>query len=930
MADENEDNILLDNFIVNTVVDDFKTARNLYYNAVDDPEAEEIDIIDVAKLTKYVPGYGAIGVIAEGADYIRDEYFSDPASELTTEQKEPIEASDEDIEDSLMSEYLHVLTKRRKSKEKESNYYNNIILFETEKPEKLKNTVLAFEPEEIRPIFEISNLQLSNLVPVIQIYKIFKSTNDKEELEISIPFPEYTYKEDLQQIFESRTGRGSGIGIKSFKWDSMAKNQANLAQFSAELELYLQDAGELKKIRNHVTDGKRTYTASILDLLYPKSSTDTIDPFDYDPKNFSLKAKVGWQLKTNNKDKNTEIDNRLLKNLVSEFHITLYKHDIQINDDGSVTLNIKLIAMAEALLDDFGKSDVFFDEYVNREQTEQLKRFSKETRELRKKLTDTNISSDEKEKIEKEVKQKQDELDKTKLANKRQKRNIYKNFVSWLISSSKLEYFNLSKEEKNNLKSISTFKTKLLDSDEILEMQKSINSKNEKDADVQQVGKQTLEDSQTRIQKIEKNEAKDKYDLDVDKVNEALIKSAVDKYQEDGGGNIVVPFFYLGDLLEYFIGRFADARPTMEGTQLPTQNIKNKKIRIVLGQFSYSDYGNPQVSYQNGGTAYRTQSVKKSGEREEVISLTGKKEVANIAHIPISFKSFGRWFNQRIVDGNLEKYSLNRFIRDVMYNLVPANISPRLTEAVPSTKLNLTMNSEVVDDNTEYSSGKSILEFLQSTYAEKNNYIVDYDQENPFQYLKSLKSKTEQSRSINSNKRNLSSYIFLFSNYENSDQLSRNYEQDLKNNILHFYVGEEKGIVKSIKFSREDNPRLDAHNLQVANQENNGAILRSVYNATIEMFGNNIFVPGTIIFINPTYPGMKIGDPILLELGLGGYFMVLKTTNKISGGLYTTSLQTKWQSFGIDTALFSQRNLTQQDLDYFKQAGYSAKFARTK
>jgi hypothetical protein len=841
-----------------------------------------------------------------------------------------LESSDEDIEDSIMAEYLSVLTKRRKKREQSANYYNNIILFETEKPERLKNTVLAFQPEEIKPIFEISNLQLSNLVPVIQLYKIFKTTNEKEELEISIPFPEYTYKEDLQQIFESRTGRGSGIGIKSFKWDSMAKNQANLAQFSAELELYLQDAGELKKIRNHVTDGKRTYSASILDLLYPKSSVETLDPFDYDPRNFSLKAKVGWQLKTNNADRNTKIDNNLLKNLVSEFHITLYKHDIQINEDGSVALNIKLIAMAEALLDDFGKSDVFFDDYVNKEKTEQLKRYLKQTREIRKKINDKDTSNSEKEKLEQDIAKLQTDLEQEKISLKKQKREIYRNFVSWLISTERLEYFNLPKEEKNNLKNLSTYKTKLLDSQEISDLSKSINAKNESGAIVEQISKESLESSQTGIQQVEKKQDKDKYDIDVNKVNEVLIKAAVDKYQEDGGGNIVVPFFYLGDLLEYFVGRFADSRPEIEGPKLPTQNIQNKKIRIVLGQFSYSDYGNPQVSYQNGGSAYRTQTIKKGGETQEVVTLTGKKEVANMAHIPISFKNFARWFNKKIIDGNLEKYSLNRFIRDVMYNLVPANISSRLVKAVPATKLNLTMNSEIIDDDLEYAKGSSIIQFLQNVYNEKNNYIVDFDKPNPFQYLKSLKSKAEQFRSVNSHKRNLASYIFLFSNYETSDQLSRNYQQDLKNNILHFYVGEEKGIVKSIKFSREDNPRLDAHNIQVANQENNGSILRAVYNATIDMFGNNIFVPGTIIFINPTYPGMKIGDPLLLELGLGGYFMVLRTTNKISGGLYTTSLETRWQSFGVDSTLFAQRNLTQQDLDYFKQTGYSAKFARIK
>ena len=176
--------------------------------------------------------------------------------------------TDEDIEDSIIAQYLDVWINRRKLKEASGkSYYNNIILFDDQNPENLKNKVLNFDPNAVKPILELSNLELSSLVPVIEIFKVYKNKNGKE-IELQLPFPDYTYKDDLEQIFQTRTGRGAGVGIKNFSWNSMAKNQSNLAQFSAKMELYAQDPGELVKIRNKNQEG---LTVSLVDLLYPSN-----------------------------------------------------------------------------------------------------------------------------------------------------------------------------------------------------------------------------------------------------------------------------------------------------------------------------------------------------------------------------------------------------------------------------------------------------------------------------------------------------------------------------------------------------------------------------------------------------------------------------------------------------------------------------------
>jgi hypothetical protein len=816
------------------------------------------------------------------------------------------EASDEEIERSIIPLILDVLVEQKKAKEKNNSYYNNIILLNSDNPAELKNKVQAFEPNDLSVVFNLTNLQLSNLVPTIQIYKIYKSKNSNEELEVLLPFPDYTQKDDLEAMFSSRVGRGSGVGIKSFEWNSLAKNQSNLAQFSAKLTLYLQDASELVKIRNQELVGGNVYTASILDLLYPTNKDGNKDNFDYDPENFFLKIKVGWE-NGNTSDPNAIIDKQSLKWLSSEYYLTLYRHNIEFLEDGSINLTIDFIAMAEALLDDNGKSDIFFDDLVDSEQSNSLRDLKNSIREKKEQIS--TLKEDEKEKAEEELEKLQSQYQEQQSRQKTEKFWIYKNFFSWLKTKNLIEYINIDADKKQSLKIISTYDSKTTDSTNVQNLVNTLRNSNIKFQTSQKPDVSSIPPPD--YSSVDENAIENEYKIDPDKVVEQFIKNI----ENDEG--IIVPYFYLGDMLEYFLGRYAPYKDPYTTTEVLSNNIKNKKLRLVLGTFSYADFGNSHIAFQNGGTVNKTSSYKQEKNKQKVI-IKGERKIANLAHIPISFKTFLNWFNSKIIDSNLEKYTLNRFIREVIYDLVPANLSNRILKISPAIRINLTMNSESLDDLTKLDfTDSTIAEYLQQTYSDnKNNYIINFEQQNPFKYLRSIKNKHFLFSSSNKKQKYIANYVFLFSNNEIDRNVNRNFVEDLKNSILHFYVGEEKGMIKNISFSREDNPRLDAHNIQVANKENQGAIIRSVYNAKIEMFGNNIFVPGNMIFLNPTYPGLRVGDDTLLSLGLGGYYVVISASNRIQSGLYTTTLETKWQSFG------SLPNLSQSELEQYERQGY--------
>ena len=69
--------------------------------------------------------------------------------------------------------------------------------------------------------------------------------------------------------------------------------------------------------------------------------------------------------------------------------------------------------------------------------------------------------------------------------------------------------------------------------------------------------------------------------------------------------------------------------------------------------------------------------------------------------------------------------------------------------------------------------------------------------------------------------------------------------------------------------------------------------LREVYNANVETFLNPQTFPGTYIYVEP-----KGFDPTATEdltrFGIGGYYMIVKTTHTISPGNAETQLNAAW------------------------------------
>jgi hypothetical protein len=138
--------------------------------------------------------------------------------------------------------------------------------------------------------------------------------------------------------------------------------------------------------------------------------------------------------------------------------------------------------------------------------------------------------------------------------------------------------------------------------------------------------------------------------------------------------------------------------------------------------------------------------------------------------------------------------------------------------------------------------------------------------------------------------------------------LSGNYADDNLRGIYHFGIGKNQGILKRVQFSKADfslrEARIERELLQGATGL---AILANVYDVKVTMFGNTLFIPGSMIFIDPTGLG-AIGSPTNPEspariLGIGGYHKVYNVQSYIESGKYETVIDAIWEAPGDTSAL---------------------------
>jgi len=144
-------------------------------------------------------------------------------------------------------------------------------------------------------------------------------------------------------------------------------------------------------------------------------------------------------------------------------------------------------------------------------------------------------------------------------------------------------------------------------------------------------------------------------------------------------------------------------------------------------------------------------------------------------------------------------------------------------------------------------------------------------------------------------------YMFIYVNNISPTRLNPVKEKEnINNGIYYLHLGQIPSIVKQSDFRKENIPYVSEARAMGRLTSTGGIALRDVYSFQCTMYGNNVFKPGMLFFVDPTKDG-SVDYNAWKRLGLVGFYRVIEVDHQINVGMipiHETSLRAKWETFG--------------------------------
>ena len=264
-----------------------------------------------------------------------------------------------------------------------------------------------------------------------------------------------------------------------------------------------------------------------------------------------------------------------------------------------------------------------------------------------------------------------------------------------------------------------------------------------------------------------------------------------------------------------------------------------------------------------------------------------------ISKILISFDSFLVWYKDNVVAKQRKNYVIKDFLTDFFTGVVVPSL-----KGFDSAGLVGRQYSVYFDQRTVKASPQDDKPFkLNEDRSIDNTLVASYA---------SGSAATAKDCNI----------IYISMKVSDPDASGRkfvNLQKDNEEGISHFWVGDTRGMIKSIKFKRVEQPGLkEAKATKEAFIPLNQ--LRDLYNTDISMFGNHYYYPGDMVFIHPQ--NSILGEPykkgsISNIMGIGGYYDIIKVSSNIGEGGYETNLECVWTCSGEEFVKSDQEKAIQ-------------------
>ena len=741
-------------------------------------------------------------------------------------------------------------------------------------------------------LFDIDHWHLSSLQPKIRLFKVVYENDDEGnpiEKETEISFESHFSKTELN-LFKNRRSRGAGVGLKSFEFTYDGSNPfAAKKSIKANLKIFASTFSELFEDRPGDDNTKYKYVDLALKTLTREKSSDEYDSWkaiiDENEKlaklNFRLKALVGWTSPPGRipDDLHSSYSNAGLKAALADSFVTLNLtptvHNFEFDEQGRVIMNINYLAYVEDFFD-----QTAFNVYADPTPGSQNIGFIREKRKLQMKALRSKCDYDDAGAVAGSARSDDttlEDLEKeyAESVDKEISESIQK-IIETLMEDDKVYFVNVNMTEVKKHTTLGPY----VDIKEVVSLTL---------LDDASSSKEYIDPMTDLIEKALENLG-DPDDSD-GKIAAAL--AASNPYHYNLG------FFYISDLIDTVLGNI-ESELTVVSEQFKNLNeleyvedieLKRRKanllkfkqnfkrLRILLGPVEFIEY------------------KRTSGNRKN-------SSFVNFGDIPVSVKYFVEFLADRSLSREDSFYSLTSFLNDLFNNLITNFLNNKKCFAFSAAQRVRVNQSTITSFNDTDKPDE-----ITSLILEKANNIKGKRSGNPARLSLNdtvTKEHLKQGRPILniSGRGTTRKYIpidketnyftFFAGRVQPVERMNGDKAEDHQNGIFHYLLGRDRGLVKNISLSKTETPGLQEVRYEQEGYEGLEQ-LRVVYDADIECYSNVNTFPGTYIYIDP-----KGFDPSLTEnfditkYGVGGYYMIIKSTHKFAAGEAKSKIYAKW------------------------------------
>tara|TARA_A100001515_G_scaffold2115_1_gene2105 strand:+ start:43 stop:3168 length:3126 start_codon:yes stop_codon:yes gene_type:complete len=778
-----------------------------------------------------------------------------------------------------------------------------------------------------KDLLTIKTHETAHLSPLLRIYKIYRKSETSQMVEF-----DFDGKTNLDGLAKALTvehpnnsvlqySKGTAAGITSFEWSFLGTDPFTATRdIKATLKLRFQDFSTFLKERKGINlyEGGEELKYKYLDLIVQPDCRQDKDVWGqvYLPECYEIRVDIGYH------DMSTSVADKTVREEIVDaiqyqkesLYLIPTQHDIAMKDDGSVEVSVTMRGRLEGITD--GKrfnilipGGGFSDGTTGNDLVDTLTRIEKKNEELQRVQNPTGAQKNAIREIE------------------ATKTILFAIFRQQLLAGvmRKLQISNMVRKYDIPVTDWTRFLSWQIDT--TLPLPQKINAPTgPQDFDAGSVG-----------EILDGNIAEFAVGSQQDDLIERTQAKFVDSIKS---GDKVVNYFFLGDLITTVLDSVIGGVQVASSTELVSEKVTyinqllekigllssaSAEERLAQGssgraqvEVQADDPNNDNDSFVELGDTFKylkkkfkvilgnvSLDIANPGQAPGEVSASEEPVTINLAHIPISTASFYKFMLENVIKPDKQYYSFNSFLSDVLSELV--------MEMLNSNCLGGLIDTSIKPMVKIYNSKK---EFKEDFFVASDGGIRRIDLANVTS-ANTFFEQTPPRLSVEGSEEDPFIYVFVTAVSRNPSQLNGNYSVDTGKGIPHLYFGADRGLLKSVNFNKTDaeylpEGRYAAEGKFVFNQ------LANVYDATFNLVGNTIFIPGQYVYLDASSIGVgksyhykEIGEYTEEEgggkkierswsniMGLGGYHLVTEVTQYIGPGKFNTSMKARWETGG--------------------------------